>query len=307
MPATMITRRSQKRYGTDCPFSVLGRGLTKVFLKELQKVMDRTAAETHLETQQWVDKKNTERAARGARPITLPASPGGSAEVAQGEPDPTEENLRILVKRVQAEGWKTFGFWAFRTHFSNETLWESFEAAFMELLDEGIAAAPADSGIAQLDDNVMVRFVSDEIIANQGPEGVSYAYELCLDDADSDDDEQDDDAGDWPDEPEPGMRTRMCLMVDEEVMRSVIDRKPGSTPFIKAVDASLHQQGSQPLPYAGTFKVAISSLITKFYAALLVYDVADVASAVRDGVWTDTGPFDREREGRKLQKLTASY
>ena len=35
------------------------------FFKQLQSIMDRHAAETHLKTQQWGDKKNTERAARG--------------------------------------------------------------------------------------------------------------------------------------------------------------------------------------------------------------------------------------------------
>lgn len=268
--------------------------------------MDRTAAETHIETLEWVDKKNEERAARGARPISLPQETD-TPETSEGSPDPTAENLQILVQRAETEHWDNFGFWAFRVHFSDPDLWEGFEAGFFHLLNEGIAAAPAESGMSRLDDNVMVRFVSDEDIANQGPEGVSYAYQLCIDEEQGPEDDEDADAEGWPEAPEPGMVTSMCLMVDEECMRSVVGRTPGSTPFVKAVDASLHRSEGKKLPYSGCFKVAVRSLITKFYAALLLYDPADIAATVPDsGVWTDIGPFDRDRESTKLEKLSAA-
>lgn len=59
---------------------------------------------------------------------------------------------------------------------------------FFELLNKGITAAPTESGMSCLDDNVMIRFVSDENLANQGPGGVFSAYQLCIDEDQSSED-----------------------------------------------------------------------------------------------------------------------
>lgn len=55
---------------------------------------------------------------------------------------------------------------------------------FFELLNKGITAAPTESGMSCLDDNVMIRFVSDEALADRSPQGVSYAYPLSIVDVD---------------------------------------------------------------------------------------------------------------------------
>jgi hypothetical protein len=48
-------------------------------------------------------------------------------------------------------------------------------------------------------------------------------------------------------------------------------------------------------------KVAITSLVPAFYAALLVYSSADVASKVSDdGIWRSIGPWDADMEGRRV-------
>lgn len=273
--------------------------------------MDRTAAEHHVEFQGWVEKENEERATRGVCPISLPGD-SQEQESAQVQtvlpvdvPDPTKENLELLVARVESAGWENFGFWAFRVDYSDEALWERFDVEFFKLLNEGIQAAPVESGMSRIDDNVFIRYVSDEDLANQGPEGISYAYQLSLED-DPPDEDDDESAEGWPKTPEPGMTTSMCLMLDEESMRSVVDRKPGSTPFVKAVNATLCQPKGKTLPYPGSFKVAVTSLITKFYPALMLYDPADVAATARDGLWTDIGPFDSDRESRKAARLSAA-
>ena len=92
---------------------------------------------------------------------------------------------------------------------------------------------------------------------------------------------------------EPGLTTSMCIMVDEEFIRSVLDKS--ATPFVKAVDVAT---GAGQVT-----KIAIASLIPAFYAALLVYNSADAASKVSDdGIWRSIGPWDQEMEGRKVLK-----
>lgn len=110
-------------------------------------------------------------------------------------------------------------------------------------------------------------------MAGESPERVAYAYRLC---AEMDDDEEEDRL-------EVGLHTRMCLMVDGECMRSVVDAKPGSpAPFMKAVDIVL---GEQRLSYPGTFKVAIASLITDFYPALLACQNTSDLVPAGDAIW----------------------
>lgn len=51
-------------------------------------------------------------------------------------------------------------------------------------------------------------------------------------------------------------------------------------------------------------KVAIDSLIPKFYSAIATYDLVDVAAAARgDGIWMGMGPWDADREYRVIEKL----
>ncbi|KAG2007919.1 hypothetical protein GB937_008110 [Aspergillus fischeri] len=152
---------------------------------------------------------------------------------------------------------------------------EKFLAEYGAALDERIDAAPAESRIERIRDHAFLKFVSDEAMAGEPPGRGAYAYRLSTE-------EMDDDAEE--DRLEPGFHTRMCLMVDEECMRSVADVRSGSpAPFMKAVDVTLREQ---PLSYSGTFKVAIASLITKFYLALLEYqDTSDLVPPTEDAIW----------------------
>lgn len=65
--------------------------------------------------------------------------------------------------------------------------------------------------------------------------------------------------------------------------------------FIKAVDARLCN--GVDLKYSVWMKVAIDSLMPKFYAAIATYELVDVAAAVGDdGIWTGMGPWNADRE-----------
>ncbi|KAI6825186.1 hypothetical protein KC340_g10559 [Hortaea werneckii] len=148
-----------------------------------------------------------------------------------------------------------------------------------------------------------MRIVSDEALEDQRPEGVARAYRTCMEEEDEREGSEDEDDG-WGDRIEPGLTTSMCLFVDGECIRSVVEETAGSTPFVKAVDATLGM--GQRHEYTGTIKVAITSLMPAFYAALLGYDVADVASkGPDDGIWRNIGPWDAELEGRRIREMSA--
>ncbi|KAI9035527.1 uncharacterized protein KD926_003267 [Aspergillus affinis] len=253
--------------------------------QELQHLMERQAAEAKLISVQHTARMNEERIARGAPQMRTPSPPADDDDDAKGQTeagltysDSTAlEKLQTLTSLVEEEDWPDFGFLVFRTDYSDETLWEKFMAQYDVVLDEGMDAAPAESGIERIRDRVYLRFVSDEALAGEPPASVAYAYRLCAE-------EMEDDAEE--DRLERGLHTRMCLMVDEECMRSVVDVKPGEgspAPFMKAVDLAL---GEQRLSYSGTFKVAIASLITDFYPALLAcQEPSDLVPPMADGIW----------------------
>jgi hypothetical protein len=107
--------------------------------------------------------------------------------------------------------------------------------------------------------------VSNEALRDITPEQVAIAYR-SLEDGDGDGDGVVDENGNGgvpEDRIEPGLRTNVCLMVDEECMRSIVAwRETGSVPFVKAVDVLL---GEEDIVYSGCFRVAITSLFTEFY------------------------------------------
>lgn len=268
--------------------------------------MNRRVAGTRIETRKWYDEKNAKRNARGAAPIPYPDDIAGE-QFERQQPsqqldilDPATENLTNLINHVEGSDLDVIGFVLFRTHYSDEQSWGAFESGLYELIDEGIAAAPVESGFNRIEDNIFMRIVSDDSLEGQSPEGVSRAYRMCMDE---DETAEGDDENDWGDKIEPGLTTSMCLLIDEECIRSVINKTTGSTPFVKAVDVTMGM--GQTLEYEGMIKVAITSLVPGFYAALLAYNAIDVTSKVSDdGIWRNIGPWDPDMEGRRVLKLS---
>ncbi|RMY77298.1 hypothetical protein D0863_01387 [Hortaea werneckii] len=273
--------------------------------EQLDKVMKRRAAETHIETVKWLDEKNAKRIARGAAPLPYPddiMAGGQNEEAPTNLPNPATENLKTLINHVEGSNLDLIGFVLFRTRYTDEQRWEAFEIGFYELLDEGIATACDESAdFKRIEDKVFMRIVSDDALEDQSPGGVARAYRTCMEE-DEGSDSEDEEEGAWGEKIEPGLTTSMCLFVDEECIRSVVDKTAGSTPFVKAVDVTLDM--GQRHEYRGTIKVAITSLMPAFYAALLGYNIADVASKVSDdGIWRSIGPWDPELEGRRIQEM----
>lgn len=186
--------------------------------------------------------------------------------------------LKALVELVEEEKWPDFGFLLFRTYFDEEALWDNFQEQQNLIMDEAIEAAPAESALSRISDKMFLKQVSDDSMRNTPPEGVALAYRIWAERDEVDGPEHD---------LEPGLHTSMCLMVDEECMRSVIDwkREGAPLPFVKAVDVTL---GEEMLSYSGVFKVAIASLFTGFYWAQFECD--ETAELVPDGdkVWDST-------------------
>jgi hypothetical protein len=268
---------------------------------QLQKVSDRIAAQLHAHTLKPSNERNAKRVVRGAELTPYPPdecndAAGGKGKQPQSSQqiiDPATQNLTILLDYVEQSDLEIFGFVVFRTCYScDDKSWEVFQEGFYELIDEGIAAASPE--FDRIEDRVFMRIVSDDSLKNQSPEGVALAYLMCMEEEEAKD--SDDEEG-WGDEIEPGLTTSMCIMVDEECIRSVLDKS--ATPFVKAVEIAAGTSQTTKV-----IKVAIASLVPAFYAALLVYSSADVASKVSDdGIWRSIGPWDQEMEGRRVLKL----
>ena len=275
--------------------------LQSLTTEQLQKVSDRIAAVLHADPLKSSNERNAKRVARDANPVPYPHdghndATGGKGKQPQSSQqiiDPATQNLTILLNYVEQSDLEIFGFVVFRTCYScDEKSWEAFQEGFWGLMDEGIAAASPE--FDRIEDRVFMRIVSDDSLKAQSPEGVALAYLVCMEEEEATDS---DDEDDWGDEIEPGLTTSMCIMVDEECIRSVLDES--ATPFVKAVEIAAGTGQTTKV-----IKVAIASLVPAFYAALLVYSSADVASKVSDdGIWRSIGPWDQELEGRRVLKL----
>lgn len=212
--------------------------------------MRRGAAEAKLISTQNMLRINEQRAARGAAPIRMPAE----EEEQESSTSPSDKVDALPVEPTErAADTEDWGFIMFRTDYRDEALWERFLDEYDPILQEGMARAPAPAstaGVERVREKLYMKIVSDDCLANKGPAEVALAYRMLGED----------------DDLEPGLQTKMCLMVDEDCMRSVTERRPNTPPFVKAVDVTLGE--NQDLGYPGFFKVAISSLVTEFYPAL---------------------------------------
>jgi hypothetical protein len=247
--------------------------------EQFQKLSDRIAAVLQAHTLESSNERNAKRVARDPNPVPYPHDDHNDAASRKGKQphpsqqviDPATQNLTILLDYVEQSDLEIFGFVVFRTCYScDDKSWESFQDGFYDLMDEGIAAASPE--IDRIEDRAFIRIVSDDSLKDQSPEGVALAYLVCMEEEEATDS---DDEDDWGDEIEPGLTTSMCIMVDKECIRSVLDKS--ATPFVKAVEVAV---GTGQTP--NVIKVAITSLVPAFYAALLVYSSADVASKVSD-------------------------
>jgi hypothetical protein len=256
--------------------------------EQLQKLSDRIAAVLQAHTLESSNERNAKRVARDPNPVPYPHddhNDAASRKRKQPHPsqqviDPATQNLTILLDYVEQSDLEIFGFVVFRTCYScDHKSWEAFQDGFYDLMDEGIAAASPE--IDRIEDRVFMRIVSDDSLKDQSPEGVALAYLVCMEEEEATDSDEEED---WGDEIEPGLTTSMCIMVDEECTRSVLDKS--ATPFVKAVEIAAGTDQTTKV-----IKVAIASLVPAFYAALLVYSSAHVASKVSDdGIWRSIGP-----------------
>jgi hypothetical protein len=197
--------------------------------------------------------------------------PEFSSEVDDSEP-------HFLVKLVEENGWEDFGFLVFRTYFGNDELWKQFIEQWDPILQHGFEVADESDGLDQIRDKLLMKTVDDDMTDGASAEGVTAAYRLFTEDEDELDEDE---------KLEPGLRTRMCLFVDEDCMRSVVEPSPDIPPFVKAVDVELGAT-TQQRPGA-MFRVAVKDLVTHFYPALLLSDITDIAELrplKEDEVWT---------------------
>lgn len=186
--------------------------------------------------------------------------------------NPCTNRLNQLVTLVEEEAWSDFGFVLFRTDYTNEQQWQAFLEAKDQILSEAITNAPPESGLSRITDRMYLKQISNEALAGITPEQVAIAYR-SLEEAEGESSE---------DGIEPGLRTNVCLMVDGECMRSVVE---GEVPFVKAVDVLLGEEEVEEAAYSGVFRVAICSLFTEFYLAQV--ECGEVGELVPegDGVW----------------------
>ncbi|KAK8146110.1 hypothetical protein G3M48_003569 [Beauveria asiatica] len=282
---------------------------------QLEKLMERKMEQVRHQTSRILHEARTWRAAHGiavndAGGLAWPPSPAADAD------DVSLANMQRLVRRVEAAQWAEIGFLVFRTYYADEPLWERFQQRFGEVVDRGLAGAPAAAaaaaGLAQISGRVKLPLVSDYALVDLGPGGIAHIYRDSVSnldggdgDGDGDGEEGDEERGDEEGHLaslDPGLRMPMCIMVDEECLRSLAaeeEEEGGAVPYVKAVDVRLAT--NTDLRYSGSFKVAVGRLMSHFYAALQFYEPVDISAAVdkSTGIWTGMGsvqPSDNAEE-----------
>ncbi|KAM3518089.1 hypothetical protein NHJ13051_008458 [Beauveria bassiana] len=285
--------------------------------------MERKMEEVRHQTSQILHEARTWRAAHGIAVnqdggLAWPPSPAAdhtyadAAAVADDDDDDVSlANMQRLVRHVEAAQWAEIGFLVFRTYYADEPLWERFQQRFGEVVDGGLVGAPPSAGLTRISGRVKLPLVSDYALVDLGPGGIAHIYRDSVSNLDGDDDDDDDESeeegeeeGEEGDDGEgghlasldPGLRMPMCIMVDQECLRSMAGEKEdedeeedGAVPYVKAVDVRLAT--NKDLGYSGSFKVAVGRLMSHFYAALQFYEPVDISAAVdkSTGIWTGMG------------------
>ncbi|KAL2816532.1 P-loop containing nucleoside triphosphate hydrolase protein [Aspergillus granulosus] len=199
---------------------------------------------------------------------------GRAATDGHNSPLAGTEALKNILDR---EGYDKFGFVLFRTYYREGQLWEQFIERYNVILREELRFAQSAGDTDDLLRKVQMEIVSDDCMANKIPAHIALAYRIFSD-------------------IEPGLKTKMCLIVDKESMESIAVADPQSVPFVKAVDVVLGADAESAFPRV--IKVAISSLLARFYPALANCDTVWEIAPGDDEVWVDwpSPPDDAVRE-----------
>lgn len=130
----------------------------------------------------------------------------------------------VHINAMKESGLDRFGFVAFRTYFEDEGLWQRFQKRYHELVDEDINSAPTvcAEALKRIDDKIMVQFTDDSLFPDQGPEGISSAFQICCleEDEDNDEDEEGEEGEEYFQGMTPGVASNVCLMIYDECMKS---------------------------------------------------------------------------------------
>ncbi|KAL2825736.1 hypothetical protein BDW59DRAFT_69709 [Aspergillus cavernicola] len=173
-----------------------------------------------------------------------------------------------LVKILERGQLSKFGFVLFRTYYRDEASWQQFVEEYERILRAELNSAGSNSAGDTHDilKKVRMDIVSDDCMENKVPAHIAFAYRLFED-------------------IEPGLKTKMCLIVDKECIESVTLNDSQSVPFVKAVDVILGADAESAFPCV--IKVAISSLLARFYPALANCDTVWEIATEGDSIWKD--------------------
>ncbi|KAL4863001.1 hypothetical protein BDV12DRAFT_178047 [Aspergillus spectabilis] len=173
---------------------------------------------------------------------------------------------KALLKILERGQWDKFGFVLFRTFYGNDALWLRFVEEYEPLLRAEITSADPSLETHNISDKVKIDIVSDDCMDNKIPAHIAMVYRMFSD-------------------IEPGLKTKMCLVADRECMESVTTKGSSSVPFVKAVDVILGADAESAFPRV--IKVAVSSLLARFYPALANCDTVWEIVSDGDDIWTD--------------------
>jgi hypothetical protein len=78
-----------------------------------------------------------------------------------------------VVRQVEAAKFEKFGFFVFRTDFSDDARWDRFVDRFYELLDEVEDRQGPETGFQRIKDKELIQIVDDEAMEDKGPRAVA--------------------------------------------------------------------------------------------------------------------------------------
>ncbi|GAB7347687.1 hypothetical protein MBLNU459_g5251t1 [Dothideomycetes sp. NU459] len=177
---------------------------------------------------------------------------------------------KSLRQAVEDAGYADFGFLVIRTSYEDESLFDQWAEEFSNLVEKSITESADADGLI---DKLMLTMIVDEQLQGASWEGIQEFVDEARDD----------------NMVPPGLDVGFGLAVDQEVMRSLIHPKSGEEPWVWAVDTDYEfteTSGRDATDtYPGYFKVALTSVMTEFYAAIASPDV-NVA-----GLWSLAKPI----------------